>query len=412
MLAMKTTDIHDTNYSWLRLFITLGIGLVANASMWLVVVIMPAVEIEFALTRAETSLPYTLSMVGFGLGNFLIGRLVDRVGIVVALIGAAVGIMTSLIIATLARDIFELAAIHFILGLVAAVGFAPLMSDISHWFLKWRGTAMALVASANYLSGAVWPTVLAGVLAESGWRQVYLSLTVITLVIIPMAFLLRRQVTESHQNLPGIAASITPLGLGISPRMLQFSLGFAGIACCIAMSMPQVHIVTYCVGLGYGPVAGAEMLSLMLFGGVVSRIMFGLLSDRLGGVRTLLLGSALQTLGLAFYLPYDGLVPLYAVSLIFGLSQGGIVPSYALIVREYMPAKEAGGRVGFVLMMTIWGMAMGGWMSGWIYDLSGGYRMAFLNGILWNLLNICVIISLFFGRRPTRGAPPSDVPVT
>jgi len=409
---MYTTDIHDSRYSWLRLLITLAIGLVANASMWLVVVIMPAVEVEFVLTRAETTLPYTLSMVGFGLGNFLIGRLVDRVGIMLALIVAAIGLITSLIIATLARDIFELAAIHFILGLFAAVGFAPLMSDISHWFFKWRGTAMALVASANYLSGAVWPTVLAGILAESGWRQVYLTLTIITLVIIPIAFLLRRRVTDISQNQPSRAGSTTPLSFGISPRMLQFSLGFAGIACCIAMSMPQVHIVTYCVGLGYGPVAGAEMLSLMLFGGVISRIMFGLLSDRLGGVRTLLLGSAMQTLGLAFYLPYDGLVSLYTVSFIFGLSQGGIVPSYALIVREYMPAKEAGARVGFVLMMTIWGMALGGWMSGWIYDLSGGYQMAFLNGILWNLLNIGIIVTLFFRKGPARGTPSCNLPAT
>ncbi|MDG2404954.1 MAG: MFS transporter [Paracoccaceae bacterium] len=397
---MNATDIHDTRYSWLRLSITLAIGLVTNASMWLVVVIMPTVEIEFAITRAETSLPYTLSMVGFGLGNFLIGHLVDRVGIMVALISAAIGITTSLIIATLARDIFELAAIHFILGLFAAVGFAPLMSDISHWFLKWRGTALALVASANYLSGVLWPTVLAGILAENGWRQVYLTLTVITLVVIPTAFLLRRQVTKNSQNQPSSATSIAPLRFGISPRILQFSLGFAGIACCIAMSMPQVHIVSYCVGLGYGAGAGAEMLSLMLFGGVVSRIVFGLLSDRLGGVYTLLLGSTMQTLGLVFYLPYDGLVSLYAISLIFGLSQGGIVPSYALIVREYMPAKEAGARVGFVLMMTIWGMALGGWMSGWIYDLSGGYQMAFLNGILWNLMNIGIIVRLFFWPAP------------
>ena len=382
----------------------LVIGLVANAGMWAVVVIMPAVEAEFALTRAETSLPYMLSMLGYGLGNFIIGRWVDRVGIATALIGASFGIAVSFFAATQASDIGVLAAVHFVLGLFAAVGFAPLMSDISHWFLKWRGTAMALVASANYLSGAVWPTVLAGVLAQSGWRAVYLTLAVITVVVVPfLAMLLRRQVPDA-----AVGATVETISnsanISMSPARLQICLGFAGVACCVAMSMPQVHIVSYCVGLGYGPVAGAEMLALMLFGGVLSRIFFGLLSDRLGGVRTLLLGSALQCLGLAFYLPYDGLVSLYTVSLIFGLSQGGIVPSYALIVREYMPAKEAGARGGFVLMMTIWGMALGGWMSGWIYDVSGSYQMAFLNGIMWNLINIGLVVALFF-RKPAPHHP-------
>ncbi|MDA7776751.1 MFS transporter [Rhodobacteraceae bacterium] len=401
---MDRLKILDTAYSWQRLLVALVIGLVANAGMWAVVVIMPAVEAEFALTRAETSLPYMLSMLGYGLGNFIIGRSVDRVGIATALIGASFGIAVSFFAATQASDIGVLAAVHFILGLFAAVGFAPLMSDISHWFLKWRGTAMALVASANYLSGAVWPTMLAGVLAQSGWRAVYLTLAVITVVVVPfLAMLLRRQVPDA-----AVGATVETISnsanISMSPARLQICLGFAGVACCVAMSMPQVHIVSYCVGLGYGPVAGAEMLALMLFGGVLSRIFFGLLSDRLGGVRTLLLGSALQCLGLAFYLPYDGLVSLYTVSLIFGLSQGGIVPSYALIVREYMPAKEAGARVGFVLMMTIWGMALGGWMSGWIYDVSGSYQMAFLNGIMWNLINIGLVVALFF-RKPAPHHP-------
>lgn len=401
---MDRSDIVDTQYSWQRLFVALVIGLVANAGMWAVVVIMPAVEAEFALTRAEASMPYTLSMLGYGLGNFVIGRWVDRVGIATALMGASFGIAISLFAATLASDIGVLAAVHFILGLFAAVGFAPLMSDISHWFVKWRGTAMALVASANYLSGAVWPTALAGVLAQDGWRAAYLTLAVITVVVVfPLAMLLRRRVPEVAVGVM-LEATLMQRNGGLSPVRLQIYLGCAGIACCVAMSMPQVHIVSYCVGLGYGPVAGAEMLSLMLFGGVLSRIAFGLLSDRLGGVRTLLFGSALQCLGLAFFLPYDGLVSLYIVSLVFGLSQGGIVPSYALIVREYMPAKEAGARVGFVLMMTIWGMALGGWMSGWIYDVSGSYEMAFLNGIAWNLINIGLVLALFF-RKPAQRRP-------
>jgi len=166
------------------------------------------------------------------------------------------------------------------------------------------------------------------------------------------------------------------------------------------MSMPQVHIVALCVGLGFGPAVGAQMLALMLLGGVASRIVSGLLADRLGGVRTLLIGSCLQCLALFLYLPAGGMVSLYLVSLVFGLSQGGIVPSYALIVREYMPAKEAGARVGFVMMATILGMALGGWLSGLIYDLSGSYRLAFINGIVWNGANIGIMLWLLSRSRP------------
>jgi len=168
------------------------------------------------------------------------------------------------------------------------------------------------------------------------------------------------------------------------------------------MSMPQVHIVAFCVDLGYGPAVGAEMLSVMLMGGVVSRLISGLVMDRLGGIPTLLIGSVGQMIGLILYLPFDGLASLYAVSLIFGLSQGGIVPAYAIIIREYLPAREAGARVGFVIMATILGMALGGWMSGWIYDASGSYQLAFLNGIAWNALNIGVMLTILLRSRPRR----------
>jgi MFS family permease len=224
-------------------------------------------------------------------------------------------------------------------------------------------------------------------------------------VVIPLSFLLRRRVPEDAHGKAQAAATLRARSTGFSPRTLQYLLGLAGIGCCVAMSMPQVHIVSYCVGLGYGPVVGAEMLSLMLMGGVVSRILSGVLADKVGGVITLLVGSTLQCIALFLYLPYDGLVPLYVISLIFGLSQGGIVPSYALIVREYMPAKEAGARVGFVMMMTILGMALGGWMSGWIYDVTGSYQAAFLNGIVWNLMNMGIMVMLLLRGRPREMVP-------
>ncbi len=403
---MQGSDIHDSSYSWTRLVITLIIATVANVGMWAVIIVMPAVEVEFNAGRAEASMPYTLTMIGFALSNLLIGRLVDRFGVTVALIGAALVSALAYLCAILSGSIFVLSLAHLLLGLGTAVGFGPLIADISHWFLRKRGIAVALVASGNYLSGAIWPTLLADILTADGWRHVYMILAIMTLaVVIPLSFLLRRRVPEDAHGKAQAAATLRARSTGFSPRTLQYLLGLAGIGCCVAMSMPQVHIVSYCVGLGYGPVVGAEMLSLMLLGGVVSRVLSGVLADKVGGVITLLVGSTLQCIALFLYLPYDGLVPLYVISLIFGLSQGGIVPSYALIVREYMPAKEAGARVGFVMMMTILGMALGGWMSGWIYDMTGSYQAAFLNGIVWNLMNMGIMVMLLLRGRPRQMVP-------
>lgn len=403
-----THPVHDSAYSWFRLAITLAIAAVSSAGMWAVIVVMPAIEAQFGTGRAASSMPYTLTMIGFAFGNMWLGRLVDRMGVTRALIGAALLSALSYLLATLAPTIQLLSLAHLLMGLGTAIGFGPLMADISHWFMRRRGIAVAVVASGNYLAGAIWPALMADVLAGRGWQAVYLSLAVLTLaVVIPLSLVLRRRLPDEAHLAAAATARVNARSVGLSPRALQYLLGIAGIGCCVAMSMPQVHIVSYCVGLGYGPAVGAEMLSLMLLGGVVSRIISGLVADRLGGLRTLLIGSVLQCAALFLFLPYDGIVPLYVISTLFGLSQGGIVPSYALVVREYMPPREAGARVGFVLMMTILGMALGGWMSGWIYDLTSSYQLAFINGIAWNALNIAIALWLLSRSRPRAQAVPA-----
>jgi MFS family permease len=350
--------------------------------------------------RAGASLPYTLTMIGFGVGNFVIGKAVDRFGVSLSLIGAALGVALGLYLATISTSILMMSFAQLLIGLASAVGFGPLIADISHWFMKRRGIAMAIVASGNYLSGSIWTLVLADTLNTQGWRSVYMFLAIVTLaVVIPLALILRRKLPEDAHAQAEAVSFANAKTSGLSPTALACLLGVAGVGCCVAMSMPQVHIVSYCVDLGYGPAVGAEMLSLMLLGGVGSRLVSGLLADRLGGVKTLLIGSVAQGIALFLYLPSDALISLYVVSLVFGLSQGGIVPSYAVIVREYMPAREAGARVGFVLMATIMGMAIGGWSSGLIYDLSGSYQLAFINGIAWNGLNIAIMVWLLMRGR-------------
>ncbi len=372
LLASPPMELPDSRASWVRLALSLLIGVVGNAGMWAIIVILPAVQAEFGTNRADASLPYTATMVGFALGNWLIGRVVDRFGLAVSLAGSAVLIALGYTLASLAPTIGVLTLVQGLIGFGTSVAFGPLIADTSHWFLRHRGIAVGVAASGNYLAGAIWPTLLAGTLAEAGWRSVYETLAVITiLTILPLSLLVRRRVPEAGA---ATAVNARPIAAaGLSNGALVWLLALAGVGCCVAMSMPQVHIVALCTDLGYGPAVGSHMLSLMLLGGVVSRLISGLVADRLGGVRTLLIGSVLQMLALFLYLPAGSLVSLTLVSVVFGLSQGGIVPAYTLIVREYLPAREAGGKIGFVLMATIFGMAFGGWISGWIYDATGSY---------------------------------------
>jgi MFS family permease len=220
------------------------------------------------------------------------------------------------------------------------------------------------------------------------------------LAMLPFLFALRRRAPAHSTGRTSEAASSGPVrDLGISPNALMVLLSVAGLACCVAMAMPQVHIVAYCGDLGYGPARGAEMLSAMLGFGIVSRIGSGLVADRLGGPATLLIGSVLQGFALFLYLLFDALVSLFVISALFGLFQGGIVPMYAIIIRQYFSPKEAGIRIGIVLMATLFGMALGGWMSGVIFDHTGSYRIAFLNGLIWNVVNAVIVVWLML--RPT-----------
>ena len=392
---MASSTQHDSLYSWLRLAISLMIAIVGNAGMWAIILVLPSVQSEFGIDRASASLPFTLTMLGFALGNFYMGKLADRYNISTVLLFSSIILALCFIFAAQSSSILSLALIQFVIGFGTGASFGPVIADTSIWFLKKRGIAVALAASGNYLSGVVWPIFTRDLLLNYGWRTVYLVLAIAAVLIMaPLSLALKRKISTESTQADDLISQNRAQSTQLSPKSLQLFLGLAGLACCVAMSMPQVHIVAFCVDLGFGSTVGGNMLSLMLAGGIVSRIVSGFLADKIGGLRTLLIGSGLQCIALFLYLPFNGLVSLYLVSLIFGLSQGGIVPSYAIVVREHMPAKEAGARVGFVLMMTIVGMALGGWLSGWIYDLSGSYTLAFWNGILWNLLNLVIIFSL------------------
>jgi MFS family permease len=406
--AATPRSVIDSPAAWWRLVASLAIATLGGVGMWSVVVALPAVQAEFGVDRGSASLPYTLTMVGFGFGGILMGRLSDRYGIARPLAGATLALAAGYALAGMAPTLLTYALAQGLLigALGSSATFGPLLADVSHWFERRRGLAVAITASGNYLAGTVWPPIVQHLIETIGWRATHVAIGVVCLIaMLPLTLVLRRRApyvraVDARDARP--VATSAPRALGLSPSALQALLVIAGLACCVAMSMPQVHIVAYCGDLGYGPAAGAQMLSLMLGFGIVSRLLSGWIADHIGGLRTLLLGSALQGVALVLYVPFDGLASLYLISALFGLFQGGIVPSYAIIVREYFAPHEAGARVGWVVMATLFGMALGGWLSGEVFDLTGSYRAAFLNGIAWNVLNLTIVLWLLARTRSRR----------
>ena len=403
-------DELETPYAWLRLATALALTTIGGAGMYVVVVVMPHIEAEFVLDRGGASLPYTLTTVGWGLGGILMGRFADRFGVIYPCLLGSCAMGAGFIMAGNAGSAQSFAMTHGVmLGFFGCSAFfAPLLADITHWFDRRRGIAVAICASGNYVAGSVWPPVAAYFVGEIGWRSTYVGIGIFSLLtMIPLSLLMYRHAPGHARDIRDrFAGAPPPASLGLELNQLQWLLALAGVACCVAMSMPQVHIVSLCHDAGIAMRHGAQMLSLMLACGVISRLAFGVLMDRWGGLRTMLVASSLQCLALLFYLPANGIVSLYTASALFGLFQGGIVPCYAIIVREYFPAGEVGRRVGIVVMATLFGMALGGWMSGEIYDLTGSYQSAFLNGIAWNLLNIAIVVFLLQRRRMFGASTP------
>ena len=415
----------ESPYAWTRLFVSLLLMTIGGSGVYTVSVVLPRIQAEFGVARGDASLPYTAAMIGFGLGGVFMGRLADRFGVMTPVLIGAAGLGGGFIVAGASGSLWQFSiAQGLLMGFLgSAATFAPLAADTSKWFSRHRGIAIAICMSGNYLAGAVWSQVLRYYFDTVGWRETYFGMGVFCIAtMVPLALVLRRA-TPVQPDVASVPAPVTPAApvhdspvdhsrpLGLSPATLMALLCVAGVSCCLAMSMPQVHIVAYCGDLGFGAARGAEMLSLMLGMGIVSRLVSGWISDHIGGLKTLLLGSVLQGLALLMFLFADGLASLYVVAGRFGLFQGGIVPSYALIIREYFSPAEVGARVGTVLMCTLLGMALGGWMCGAIFDMTGSYRAAFLNGTAWNVLNVGIVLFLLWrargGGRPAMTARPA-----
>jgi len=389
----------DSSQAWVRLGIALLIASIGGVGMWCVVVVLPVVQAEFATTRGAVSLASTMMFIGFGTGGVVIGHITDRFGIVLAIVISILFLGVAFVLAGLAAALWQFNAIYFLIGFGTSATFAPLMAEVSHWFVRHRALAVTIVASGLQVAGTIWPPLVNWGVQSIGWRATHIAIGIFCAVAMALLLFVLRAIMGGDGARDHADAPPPHVDLGLSTNALTILLALASIGCCVAMAIPQVHIVAYCGDLGYGVARGAEMLSLMLGLGIVSRIGSGFLADRIGGLRTLLIGSAAQGFAMLFFLFFDSLASLYLISAMYGLLQGGILPSYAIIVRETMPAREAATRVGIVISVSTVGMSFGGWISGVIFDATGSYSAAFLNGLAWNALNFTIVMGLLIRGR-------------
>lgn len=392
MAVDVTMAAGESRYAYVRLAASLTLMTMGTVGMYAIVVALKPIALEFGASRSSASLAYAATMVGFGLGGIMMGRWSDRVGVMWPCLAGTVFLALGFLLAAQATALWQLyIAQGLLIGLLGnAAVFAPLVADTNLWFHRRRGIAVAIVASGNYLAGVVWPPIVQYYIDASDWRATYTGIGIFCLLAMPPLCLIlrRRPVAVLAMDAGETVAAARPLSL--APNGLHGLLCVAGVACCVAMAVPQVHIVAYASDLGLGAQRGAEMLALMLATGIISRLAFGWISDSIGGLSTLLVGSSLQALTLFLFMFVDTLTGLYFMSALFGLSQGGIVPSYAIIVRRYFPPGQTGWRVAMVLSMTLLGMALGGWLAGLLYDLTGSYRLAFINAVAFNVLNMVI----------------------
>jgi len=398
------------------LFVSTYLIFSANGGLFLLIVALKPIAQDFGWPRSVPSSAYSLQFLGTGIGGILMGYWFDRRGVApVVLLGSVMmglgATLTSFVTAE-----WQLYVIYGVMmGLLGqATMFGPLMVNAMRWFEDRRGFAVGVVAAGQSLAGAFWPPIFRYCNETAGWRQTFLWFGLFALIpSVPLTFVLRRphpHVTPRTMDEPEpsgpTADEEASTAIGLSPRALQAIICFAIVGCCVAMSMPLAHIVAHTSDLGHATSRAAEMLSVLLAATLIVRLLAGsFILDRFGGLLSLLIFSALQALALTFYAAVDGLLALYAVSLMFGLGYGGIGMCYPIIVREYLPASQAGRRLGLVNLFGAGGMALGGWLAGVVFDLQGTYSPAFMVGVAFNVANIAIILVLLARRGRSRLQP-------
>lgn len=404
-----TASSLETRYSWIAASLSVVILAMSFGSLWIIAVGLKQIAAETGGSRSVPSLASSLAWLGTGIGGLVMGRLADRFGIRWTVIFGSVCMAVGLLISSQGEPWHLYVGHGLFMGVLGNSGInAPLYIYVSRWFDKHRGSALALISSGSYIAGTIWPTIFERAIAHIGWRDTMFWYALVEVaVIVPIALIFLRPAPEVV--IPAGAAgtsTTTPRVFGWNANVVFLLLGFAGFCCCVTMSMPHAHLVALCTDLGISAARGAAMLSLLLGLGFLCRQLWGVISDRIGALLTLLISGTAQATAMSGFIFAHDEAGLFAVAGAFGIAFSGLVPAYVLAVREYFPAREAGWRVPAMLLMSGSGMAVGSWLAGAIYDHYAYYAPAFAVGVAFNLMNIAVLMVLVIRWRMTRLGQP------
>src|SRR6516162_3911507 len=412
MTASRFPDSIESRSSWVAAAVTTAILAISYGAPLLVVVGLKPITASLGTERSVVALAGALVWVGTGMGGIVMGWIADRIGVRPTVVFGALMTALGLTVSTTGR-VWALFLGHAILiGLLGnSAHLPPLVVYISRWFDHRRGTAVALIWSGQYVAGLLWPTVFERAMTQFGWQATMLGYAVVVAAtILPMALLLQPPPRPSRAAATvGARTRRDGRTLGLPPNLVLTLLSAAGFLCCVPMAIPAGHLVAFCSDLGIPPAHGAAMLSVLLGSALVSRLFWGWLADRIGGLGTVLASSACQALAIAAFTATQDEAGLFAVSAAYGLGFSGIIPAYVLAVRELFPSAEASWRVPTLLFVSMSGMAFGGWFAGALYDHLGFYAPAFAAGALFNTANL-VIIGFLVTRQARELRLPAVLP--
>jgi MFS family permease len=382
--------------------VVLVILAVSFGAPWITIVALKLIAAETDGLRSVPALANALAWVGYGLGGILMGHIAERVGVRWTVIFGALMIGVGLALSTGGKSWQLLVGQGLFVGFLGIGGMnAPFYVYVSRWFDRHRGSALALISSGSYLAGAIWPPVFERAIAYAGWRETMLLYGLFAvIVVVPLAAIVLRRPPEPAPP-PGTLASASAHNpvMGWPPNLVFGLLAVAVVFCCIPMAMPQAHLPALCSDLGILASHGAAMLSVLLGTAFISRQFWGWVSDRIGGLNTVLTGSALQLVAMTAFMLTQDEVGLFTVAAAFGLGFAGIIPANILAIRELFPASQAYWRIPLFLLCSGTGMAIGGWLAGMLYDYFGTYAPAFAAGVVANAANLAIVGTLVLRQR-------------
>jgi MFS family permease len=403
----RATASIESRQSWIAAWITFGLLSVCFGSTLAIAVGLKPITEDLGTTRQLVALAGALTWFGTGLGGIVMGPLADRLGIRLTVIFGAAMIAVGLVVSA-SGNIWAILVGHALFIGVFGNGalYAPILIYISRWFDRRRGTALALIWSGQYIAGIMWPTLFERAMTAYGWRATMVGFAVVVVIAVPIAALFLQRAPE-----PAAAFGFADAGrrrelFGMRPNTVLLILCIAAFACCVPMAIPQGHLVAFCSDLGIPAAQGAAMLSVMQAGALASRMGWGWITDRIGGLRTVLAASSCQALAVVAFLTTQDETALFAISAAYGLGFSGIIPAYIVAIREFYPSREASWRVPSLLFVGMGGMAFGGWFAGALYDHFGFYAPAFASGALFNLFNLALVGFLVLRQRWNGGFRP------